>query len=223
MKKLEKKLPEMKKENIRSRLSQIRADRNVTLNAAAQIFARSKGFSVMGYLNNKEDLDSLKTVEIKKFVAPSRPRKGEKILEMVKFQTDNNLLNAHIGEINRAYTHRCYTSTFVLCRKVLENLITGILRKKYPDDKREHREKYFDFNRGRFHDFGVLLKNLGDSKNDFGPEKQLVKRICELASKFKETADEMTHSLYHIASKKEIDEKNFQQILDLVQELEKKI
>jgi hypothetical protein len=68
-----------------------------------------------------------------------------------------------------------------------------------------------------------LLKNLGDSKNDFGPEKQLVKRICELAGRFKETANEMTHSLYHIATKEEIKEKNFQYILNLIQELERKM
>ncbi len=87
----------------------------------------------------------------------------------------------------------------------------------------EHREKYFDFSRGRFLDFGFLLKNFRDSSKDFGPEKQLVKRICKMASEFKETADGMTHSLYHVASKKEVDEKNFQHVLDLIQILEKSI
>jgi len=31
----------------------------------------------------------------------------------------------------------------------------------------------------------------------------------------------MTHSLYHIAKKKEIDEKDFQEILDMISDLEK--
>jgi DNA-binding ferritin-like protein (Dps family) len=64
---------------------------------------------------------------------------------------------------------------------------------------------------------------LWNSSNDFDSEKQLVERICDLADGFKETANEMTHSLYHIARKKEIDEKGFQQILDLIEELEKSI
>jgi hypothetical protein len=128
LKKLKKKLPKMSEQSIRSRLSQIRAKYNVTLNAAAQVFAQSKGFSVMRYLD-KEDTESLKPIEIKKIV-PFRPRKKEKILKIARFHTNNELLKAHIDEINRTYTYKCYTSTFILCRKVLENLIIGILRKK---------------------------------------------------------------------------------------------
>lgn len=207
---------------IRSRLSQIRAKHNVTLNAAAQIYAQSKGFSVMRYLK-KEDTDSLRSIDIKRVVITPKTCKKEKILEIARFPTDDKLLGAHLDEINRAYTFKCYTSTFVLCRKVLENLIVSILRKKYPENKKEHKEKYWDLNRGRFLNFGALLKNFRDSSMDFGPEKQLVERICEKADRFKETADEMTHSLYHIATKKEIDEKNFQHILDLIQELERKL
>jgi hypothetical protein len=44
-----------------------------------------------------------------------------------------------------------------------------------------------------------------------------------LAGGFKETANEMTHSLYHIARKSEIDGKGIQEILDLISELEKSI
>lgn len=222
MKKLISKMKGTSKGSIRSRLSQIKAKYNVTLNAAAQIYARNKDFSVMRYLT-KEDIDSLRPIEFRRVVVTSKPLKKEKIVEIVKFPTDNGLLKAHIDEINRTYTHICYTSTFILCRKVLENLIIQILRRKYPEKKKAHRQKYFDFNRGRFLDFGILLKNLRGSSKDFGPEKRLVERICKMASEFKETADEMTHSLYHVANKKEIDEKNFQQILDLIQLLEKRI
>jgi len=202
---------------LRNKLSRIRKKYHVTLNAAAHLIAQDEGFSVMRWLN-EEDVGSLRPIrEIK--IVHKIPRK-EKITTIAKYPTDDRLLEAHLREINRAYTYKCYTSTFILCRKVLENLIIRIMRGKYPEDKREHREKYFDFNRGRFLDFGILIKNLGNSSKDFGPEEKLVKRICEMASGFKETADEMTHSLYHIATKKEIDEKNFQYILNLIQKLE---
>jgi DNA-binding ferritin-like protein (Dps family) len=72
-------------------------------------------------------------------------------------------------------------------------------------------------------DFDRLLTNLRNSANDFIPRNNLARRICSLAEGFKEDANEMTHSLYHIASKKEVDERNFQQILDLISELEKSI
>ena len=51
----------------------------------------------------------------------------------------------------------------------------------------------------------------------------LVRSIDDFAEGFKEKANDMTHSSYHIATKKEIDEKNFQQILDLISMLEKSL
>ena len=105
---------------------------------------------------------------------------------------------------------------------MLENLIVHhILRKKYSKRTKQHREQYFDFSKRRFLDFNRLLANLRASSNDFIPEQQLVERICQLAEGFKETANEMTHSLYHIAKKREIDNKDFQELLDLITRLER--
>lgn len=212
----------MEKNSISVALSRIREDHpSLTLNAAAQVFAKKRGFSVVRHLKD-QDRESLKTIEVEKVRIPSvAHRQKTKIIEIAKYKTDDKLLKAHLDEINRAYTHACYTATFVLCRKVLENLIIHhILRRKYPENSKEHREKYFDFNNKRFLDFGKLLKNMWNYSNDYGPEKNLVERICQLADGFKETANEMTHSLYHVARKSEIDEKNFQQILDLIMKLE---
>ena len=207
---------------LRNKISRIRKKYHVTLNAAAHLIAQDEDFSVMRWLND-EDTKSLRSLhEVRVVRRVPRPIK-EKMKIIAKYPTDDKFLETHLKEINRAYTSKCYISTFVLCRKVLENLIIRILRKKYQENKKEHREKYFDFSRGRTLDFGVLIKNLRYSSKDFGPEKKLAERISEMADKFKETADEMTHSLYHIATKKEIDDKNFQYILDLIQELEKKM
>jgi len=46
---------------------------------------------------------------------------------------------------------------------------------------------------------------------------------AQLADGFGETANEMTHSLYQIATKREIDSKNFQDILYLIGRLEKSL
>mgnify|MGYP000680997968 CR=1 FL=1 len=194
----------------------------LTLNAAAFLFGKKKGVSLSRYLND-EDRESLKKipekVEIKTIISKSSKPKKIQIIEIARYNTDNKFLKRHIEEINKAYTFGCYTACFILMRKVLENLMVEILRKKYPENKREHREKYFDFNRGRNHDFNVLLKKLRENSKEFGGEKRLVERICELASIFKEKANEMTHSLYHTATKREIEESNFQDILDLIREL----
>jgi len=213
------------KDSIRPSLSKIRRYYpSLTPNAAAQIFARKHRFSVARYLDDR-DRDSLKTIPIQVVRIPVRTHgtKG-RLRTIAQYDTQDRLLARHLEEINRAYGCGCYTATFALCRKVLENLIIHhVLKKKYPLPKRAHRDKYFDIDRGRYLDFARLLANLRKSATDFGPDRQLVERTCQLCDGFKETADDMTHSLYHIASKKEIDEKNFQSILDLVRDLEERL
>ena len=206
---------------IRPALSRRRNKHHLTLNAAAQLYAIEHNFTVGRYLTDK-DRECLKTREIQKIKIPTRsPKTEKKIINFANYIHKDGLLNGTIKEINKTYTFGCYTACFVLCRKLLENLlIYKILKKKYPNNTKNHREKYFDFNNGRFLDFGKIIKNLKDSSRDFGSEKKLVERICQLSEGFKESANEMTHSLYHIATKKELDEKNFQNLLDLVATLE---
>jgi len=210
---------------IRPALSRIRAKYNLTLNAAAGIYAKKHGFEVSRYLTDK-DRESSKHIEITSVptISIQRLKNKKKIIQLAKYNSQDSLLKAHLNEINKAYTFGCYTACFVLCRKVLENLIVhNIIKKKYPLNKHEHKSKYFDFNRNRILDFEILLKNLRASCNDFQPEKKLVERICYLSDQFKDSANDMTHSFYHIATKKEIDEKRFQETLYLVRKLEDSI
>jgi hypothetical protein len=212
----------LKEESIKVRISEIRNKYPyLTLNAAAYLYAKKRNISVTRYLLNK-DRETLEKIKVEKIPVKLPKLQRKQIIEIAKYETNNRFLKAHIDEINKAYTHKCYTACFVIMRKVLENLIVEILRKKYPEKKKEHMEKYFDFNRKRNHDFNKLLNNLKESSKDFNTEKKIVERICELADKFRERANEMTHSLYHIATKKEIDESNFQDMLTLIKEVFKK-
>lgn len=214
---------EMTEQSIRTTLSNIRREHaSLTLNATAQVFARKRNRSVARWLK-PEDRETLKTIKMEKVKIPTtRTRQKKKIIKIASYETNDKLLGKHIDEINNAYTCCCYTATFILCRKVLENLLVHhILKKKYPKRTKQHREKYFDFSKRRFLDFNRLLANLRASSNDFIPEQQLAERICQLADGFKETANEMTHSLYHVAKKREIDDKDFQGLLDLIVRLEK--
>jgi len=206
---------------IRVRISEIRKKNPaLTLNAAAHVWAQKKGLSVTRYLSEK-DRESLKSVKLEPI--PIKIRKQRKrLITIAKYETKDKLLEAHIDEINKTYTYGCYTACFVLCRKVLENLLFNILKKKYPGKDKTHREKYWDFTKNRPLEFSKLIDNLRESKNDFTTENRLVERICALADKFKENANDMAHSLYHIANKKEIDDTRFQYILYLIKELFKK-
>jgi hypothetical protein len=210
---------------IRPAISKIARKDSSTLNEAAAKFAQ-KHHEILPrrFLKprNKESVVEIRTEKVKR--QSLRPRSKQEIIEFAKYDTNDEWLSAHIKEINMTYTFKCYTATFILCRKILENLIAiHILEKKYPEDTQEHRQKYFDFGRKRVHGFNRLLSNLRKSSNDFIPKNNIVNRICDLAEGFKEDANEMTHSLYHVASKKELDEKDFQQMLSLVAELEKSL
>lgn len=83
--------------------------------------------------------------------------------------TKDNLITEKFGElfynklkteINLGYKLGLYSSVVVLCRKLVENLLIDILRKKYPRNKKGNLKLYFDKNGGRFHDFGILIDNL---------------------------------------------------------------
>ncbi len=194
---------------------------SLTLNAASEVFAQKRGFSVSRYLTEK-DRETLKTLTIQKIKVPStKIKQKKKIVKIASYDINDKFLQALIQEINRCYTSGCYTATFVMCRKMLENLLVNqILRKKYPLSSQQHRSKFWDFDRNRILDFSKILYNLRNSSTDFFTEKPLVERICQLSDGFKEKANDMTHSRYHIATKKEIDEKNFQHLLDLIKNLE---
>lgn len=81
----------------------------------------------------------------------------------------------------------------MLVRKLLENLLIDILRKRYGMQKCE---LFFDVSHGRFHGFNVLVKNINERIKDF---KIIVPSlnhdfINEL-NKFRESGNSASHSL----------------------------
>jgi hypothetical protein len=147
-----------------------------------------------------------------------------RIIELVKYDTADHFIKGHIDELNRAYTFKCYTSVFILARKIVENLIIDILKKKFPEKVKANKELYFDINQKRLKDFEEILKNLRSKKNDFGSENKAVERLCDLAAKLKENANNKTHSWYHLVEKKkEVDDLNLNTVFELIKKLEQVI
>jgi hypothetical protein len=191
-----------------------------TINAVAQIYAQSKDISVYRQLT-EDDKNSLPNIELEKQVVKVKQnttKKKEEIKIVIHFDSDDYFIKGHIKEINKAYTKGCYTSVHILARKIIENLIREILTKYFPPNKRENKELYFDINQNRFKDFGIILKNLYDKRGAFDPEKKkIIERLYQLAKKFKDDANDTTHSWYFlILRKKEIDDLNLQAIIELI-------
>jgi len=215
----------IREQSIRNSLSSIKKTMpNLTQNAAAQVFALKRGFSISQKLS-RDDKSTLPNMELHRPVKINQSKKKRKSLaRLVSFETEDKFLQAHIIEINKAYTARCYTATFILCRKIMENLLIEILRKKYPGSSQSDRLLYYNHNQGKFHDLKIIIKNLKLKARDFGPEKKQIELICKKSTEFKEDANDKTHSLFHIVkNKKEIDDKDPQTVLDLVENLMNKI
>jgi hypothetical protein len=98
-----------------------------------------------------------------------------------------------IDEINCLYRNQMPMSLSILIRKLLENLIIDILRKKYGT---QELSLYYDKSRRRFHDFSLLLTNLDSKKEDFlyitpNLDKSLLGKI----NQYRETGNSGAHSI----------------------------
>jgi hypothetical protein len=213
----------LSKNSVRQYISRERTSHpRATLNAAAQLFALKNKKTVLRMLG-EEDKKTLPDVEIEKeriTVKQKMNIKKEKVKIFIDYQTADHFKSGHIDEINRAYTHNCYTAVFILTRKIIENLIIGILIKKFP----KNRCLYWDDVKKRYLDFSVVLGNLLKMKNDFGTNVSAVDRFHQLAKPFKSDANDKTHSLFHLVkNKKELDDIGIKDIVELIGVLEKEV
>jgi len=223
--KLSKKLG-LERSTVRQQISRLKQNHaRCTLNAVAQIYAKQNGETVMQQLT-AEDKASLPHIEQNsdKIKISIKPReKQEKIKPFITYESNDHFIKGHINELNRAYTYKCYTSVYILSRKIVENLIVDILQKKYPPEvSLENKELYWDVVQKRFKDFSIIIKNLFNKKDDFLPAKsKAVERLYQLANKFKGSANDKTHSWFHLVSNpNELNELQLQDMLELIIKIE---
>jgi len=98
-----------------------------------------------------------------------------------------------INEINQLHGAGLPFSLPILIRKLLENLIIDILRKRYG---RQQVSLYYDTSRRRFHDFSILLQNLDSHKADFHYiAPNLDSSIIRSTNQYRETGNSAAHSI----------------------------
>jgi len=98
-----------------------------------------------------------------------------------------------IEEINALYNYKFPTSLYILMRKLLENLLIEILRKKYGTLELE---LYYNTSKGRFNDFSVLLDNFESKLDDFKIiTSSLDADTIVKMRKYKERGNKAAHSI----------------------------
>ena len=198
----------------------------LTLNAAAQLYAQKHGTSILPKLT-QEDKESLAKVQLtlipKREVMVPKNKKGQKaFIVFLNYQTKDRFENKHVEEINGTYNAHCYTATFILCRKLMESLIIEILKKKFPTGT--DRALYEHPTQRRFLDFSVVLDNIYKQRTKFSVTGGgVIQRLKQKATHFKNDANDKTHSLFHIATKTEIDGAEVQEIFDLIVKLNQEV
>ena len=225
---LTKKLPRHNPQSIRNAISGIKSKYGVTPNAAAKEYARRNKIKVDRWIS-KEDLESWQKIpkeqiQTKVVTKTIKNQKSKTMKEYIHYDTKDRFVLGHIKEVNICCTYGAFTAAFILCRKIIENLlISDIILKKYPQ-KRDNIPIYFDTSRNRFKDFSEILKNLHDKKNDFGPQKQALSSLLDKTKVFKDDANNKTHNTYDLVRNlKTLDVENIQDILDLIENLKKNI
>lgn len=156
----------------------------ITLNSKLNDEQESELNTILGFFGDEK-------IDITNLVQTALIDKNDKFIDLVNYPDD--FYKVLIEEINFQYINKCAISLSILIRKLIENLIIDLLRKKYGTT---HIDFYYNPSRGRFHDFSILLKKLDEVQNDFHHVTQNldVTFIREL-NDYRETGNASAHSI----------------------------
>jgi hypothetical protein len=116
--------------------------------------------------------------------------------------TTDDFYDDLIENINKCYRIGVYDGTFVLTRKLLENLVIDLLRKEYP---KSYLRMYYIPEYGRFRNFSELLEVFEYRLKDYqsysnGMNTELISDI----NRFRESANSDAHSIVRNPEQEEI-------------------
>jgi len=202
---------------------------SATSNAAAQVIARRHKTSVLQKLDaeDRASVPASVALPVTNRAIERSSRSGKKVERklppaLFDYVTTDFFKGRHIKELFRANAAGCFTSAFILSRKIVENLIVDILRARYPGNAKANVELYYNVNQHRFRDFSEILDNLRSKRSDFGIDgESVIDRILQLTKPFKKDANDKAHSWFHIVeTRDELERIPLETIVELIKKLE---
>ncbi len=105
--------------------------------------------------------------------------------------------------INKCYIYGIYPAVYIFSRKLLENLLIDILRKRYG---MRNIGLFFDTKHRRHHSFNVLVKNFVEKIEDFkiiipSLNHEFIKKV----NKFRESGNSAAHTLEMTIKREDVD------------------
>jgi len=130
--------------------------------------------------------------------------KDERFIHIDKNFILDTFYNDLINEINSTYYNSCYIACIVLIRKICENLLIDLFRKKYKDYPDKQKLFWTGKNFVIFYNLIINLeKNLSDLEID---SKKINKDFIDFFNnKIRKTANESAHTIESRIEKKELD------------------
>jgi hypothetical protein len=126
-----------------------------------------------------------------------------------------------VFQINLTWKFGLFLSTLILSRKLIENIIIELLRKKFPSGNEI--DLYFNRKEGRFHDFSFLLENLHMKKDLFIPDSNEIDKIIQMAQPFRKGANSATHHPFENPDESNILKLKIPQIVESILRIYQKI
>lgn len=125
------------------------------------------------------------------------------LLIQIPSNLPHELFKKLIHEINAAYSYQLYTSTYVCLRKLFESLLIELLRVKFGTTQID---MYYWADRGRFHDFSILIENLENNVGDFRQYTSSFNQdFFTFLKNFRERASNAAHSIDILLTPNNID------------------
>lgn len=168
-------------------------------------FNENVGISLVNLIVKKEELPDKEKNELRSILKmlASKGTDIENINEDLQIPQLKNLIeisklpdnfyNKLVEEINSVYREGHAISISILIRKLFENLIIDILRKKYGT---KELNLYFNPSKGRFNDFSILLKNFSEKRNDFlYITPNLNDKFFDKINEYREIGNSSAHSI----------------------------
>lgn len=174
-------------------------------------------FAVVSSLVQNHKLDDAQISSLDQLVAPlglamedgsliwkdKNPIIHEQYIDLKEEELPDSFYYDLMIDINKCYSFGVYSAVRILNRKVLENLLIDLLRKKFGMSEIN---LFFDTGKGRFHDFNVLLKNVNAKLDDFKPiSAALDSKLLKKINKFRDSGNSSAHTIELHIKKEELD------------------
>jgi len=118
------------------------------------------------------------------------------------------------SELNRAYIHRLPNATLLLARKMIENLLYNILRKRFGTEKED---VWWDEKNKRILGFGPMVQNLRSCKKDFKHDEASINKFLDLVGPFLTEANKNAHYVMeYLDNIEQIDKLKIEDMVDLL-------